>query len=239
MDAPWRPARLVVLREGNPMAPAVGRFGSKTDRSPFLLYLEGPRDREILKNWCRRLAPALARAVDTSTVLLGGRQPLRAVAHHRGLCDEGRVPRGICILDRDGLPETPSWSDDTPGLEFFTWPRRHIESYLLVPAAILRGLPRRHDIPALERLVGEFLPDAGDEASFRELDAKHLLSARGPLGQVAGRDLRPGRIARNMTEAEMHPDVTSLLSRIREGCGLQPAKIQVVGPSVSARGHAR
>ena len=239
MDGPLRPARIVVLREGHPMQSAVDHFGSKRDRSSFLLYLEGPRDREILKNWCRRISPALARAVDTCTILLGGRQPLRAVEHHRGLLDEGALPRGICILDRDGLPETPPGSNDAPGLEFFTWPRRHIESYLLVPAAILRGLPRKRDLPALERLVGAFLPDAGDEASFRELDAKRLLSARGPLGQVAGRDLRPGRIARNMAEAEMHPDVMSLLSRIREGFGLQPVEIQVIGSPVRTRRNAR
>lgn len=222
------------FRLANQVAFPVDLPPSQAGSGRFLLYLEGPRDREILKHWCRRAFPGLARAVDSSTILLGGRQPARAVEHHRALREEDPSACGICILDRDGLPEARADFENTPGLTLFTWPRRHIESYLLVPSAIRRSLPRSRETAGLERALAEVLPDVGDEEAFREMDAKRLLSGRGPVWQVAGHPLRPGRIARNMVKAELHADVMELLFRIREGFGLGDRKILVVQKRVSA-----
>jgi hypothetical protein len=115
---------------------------------PLTFYVEGPRDRSILRAWAYRLMPSRARALFHASVILGGRRPARALAHFRAHLDEVPGTRAICVLDRDGgggpLPD-PNGYD----LRFFTWSRRHIESYLMVPAAIRRAL----DLPEGDRRV--------------------------------------------------------------------------------------
>jgi hypothetical protein len=184
----------------------------------FIVYVEGPRDRDILGAWARRIAPRLSRPLVASTVILGGRQPARAAEHLRECRRRDSTTRGICVLDRDG-DETPEPAVE-PGLEFFTWGRRHIESYLLVPDAIRRGLRIRDHDRHFDRLMRAHLPDLDDEAALRELDAKQLLGRKGPLVRHLGRAVEPGRIARAMLSEELHPDVKALFARIQEGLGL-------------------
>ena len=181
--------------------------------SALTLYVEGPRDRSILRAWAHRLIPQRASRVLGGAVILGGRQPVRALEHfERHLA---RVPgaRALCVLDRDdGAAEPP----DPNGfeLEFFTWSRRHIESYLIVPAAIRRalGLPE-HD-RRIERAIERHLPDPGDEAAWQALDAKRLLAPQGPLPRALGQALPLSRIARATRESELHPDVHALFARV-------------------------
>jgi hypothetical protein len=183
--------------------------------SRFVLYVEGPSDREILRSWAWRLSPELARALVQAAVILGGRQPARAVDHFRALRSEGVDARGLCVLDRDGsalgLPPTDSVE---PGLEFFTWGRRHIESYLLVPDAILRaaGLPTQD--PRQTRLVRRHLPPLHDESALQEVHAKALLGEGGSLSRALGRPLSPAHIARQMDRHDLHPEVLDLLGRV-------------------------
>jgi hypothetical protein len=193
----------------------------------FVLYVEGARDRDIVRAWAQRLSPPLARAVASSAVILGGRQPARAVSHFQRLSAAGGDWRGLCVLDRDeGRPERA----DSPledGLEVFTWRRRHIESYLLVPEAIRRGLRISPDEPR-RRALHDLLPDPTDEVALGEFDAKRLLGRNGALAQAVG-SITPGRIARTMRPEEFHPDVHALLSRLREAFGM-------AGPLVAVRG---
>lgn len=184
----------------------------------FVVYVEGPRDRDILGAWARRIAPRLCAELVASTVILGGRQPARAAEHLRACRRQQSATRGICVLDRDG-DETPEPAVE-PGLEFFTWGRRHIESYLLVPEAIRRGLRIRDHDGHFDRLMRAHLPDLDDEAALRELDAKQLLGRKGPLARFLGRPVAPGRIARAMRSEELHPDVRALFARLQQGFGL-------------------
>jgi hypothetical protein len=155
---------------------------------PSLLYVEGPRDRDILEGWARAASVALARAVRETAVILGGRQLGRAASHFAEAAAARPGLRGICVLDRDDETEAPGGAD---GLEVFMWSRRHIESYLLVPAAIQRALRLpEHDVRA-SRLLRQYLPDAADEGTLRDLDAKRLLSATGPIARGLGRPLAP------------------------------------------------
>ena len=193
----------------------------------FALYVEGARDRDILRAWARRLSPSLGRAVSGSAVILGGRQPARAVAHLRELRAGGEPWRGLCVLDRDAVPAREPGPSE-PGLDVFTWSRRHIESYLLVPAAIRRGLRISSDEPRGRSLL-KLLPDPTDEEALGEFDAKGLLGRNGPLAQAVGR-ITPGRIARLMRPDEFHADVQALLSRMLAGFGLG-------GPAVAIRGE--
>ncbi len=187
--------------------------------SPFVLYVEGPRDREILRAWAWRLSPALSRAVGNRTVILGGRRPERAREHFsRTFGAENDRARALCVLDRDtepsGAPASGDLSRESNALEFFTWGRRHIESYLLVPEAILRcvGLPANER--RSHRVLARCLPDPSDEAALRALHAKSLFGRTGILSRALGRPVSPGRLAREMDRAELHPDVLALLARV-------------------------
>jgi hypothetical protein len=180
---------------------------------PFVLYVEGPRDGEILRAWARWTSGGLVDAVERSLVILGGRQPARAALHFQELRRAAPRARGVCILDRDdhsGLAALPV----EPGLEFFTWSRRHIESYLLVPRAILRSAGLAPRDRRLRRIVEHHLPALEDEAALREVNAKALLADTGALARELGRRIPPGRIARAMERGDLHPDVIDLLARI-------------------------
>lgn len=179
----------------------------------FVLYVEGPRDRGILRAWAYRLMPVEARVLFQDCVILGGRRPERALAHFGA----SGARRGLCVLDCDG-DESPAPPDQN-GLEFFTWTRRHIESYVLVPAAIQRVLRLPPDDRRVQWVLSRHLPDAGDTASWQQLDAKQLLGRHGELAQVLGRSLPLARIARATREEELHPDVLVLFQRLRQGLG--------------------
>jgi hypothetical protein len=186
---------------------------SRTTATSLTLYVEGPRDRSILRAWAHRLMPRDAREVLGASVILGGRQPGRALEHFERHLAGVPGARALCVLDRDdggGSPPDANGFD----LEFFTWSRRHIESYLVVPAAIRRalGLPE-HD-RRIERAIERHLPDGTDESAWCELDAKRLLAPQGALPRALGRALPLARIARATHESELHPDVHSLFRRV-------------------------
>ncbi|UCE84735.1 MAG: hypothetical protein JSU66_10255 [Deltaproteobacteria bacterium] len=187
---------------------------------PFIVYVEGPSDREILRGWAGRVSPALGRALDRAARILGGRQPERAAAHFRGLGGASRTARGLCVLDRDGEADSAPPSVDESGLEFFTWSRRHIESYLLVPDAIRRGLRLPGHDQRVARFFEAHLPRSPDESAFQKLDAKRLLGREGALARALGRPVTLGRVARAMQVSEFHPDVQSLIERLRAGFGV-------------------
>jgi hypothetical protein len=192
----------------------------------FALYVEGPRDRDILRIFAAKQSPVLARTMDSSVKILGGRQPARAVELFRRLArDEegarqGAPLRGVCVLDRDEAHEAHDRNLSEPGLDFFIWSRRHIESYLLVPSAIRRCLGFSGDDSRIDRLLGSHLPDPEDEGACRSIDAKRLLAPAGPIACALGWGPRPRDVARHMSATDLHPDVRQLLARISEGLGL-------------------
>lgn len=185
----------------------------------FVVFVEGPRDRDILRSWSRLASARLARSLAGAVVILGGRQPARAGGHLRTLAAAGRTARGLCILDRDG-DEARTSVEDGVDLELFTWSRRHIESYLLVPEAIRRAVRVRDHDGHFGRLLRDLLPALDDEDALRRVDAKRLLDRRGPVARLAGRPVQPGRIARAMRREELHPEVMGLLERLEAGLGL-------------------
>ncbi len=180
---------------------------------PAVLYVEGPRDRDILEGWARAESAPLGRALNDAAVILGGRQPVRAAAHFREEREKRPGLRGLCVLDRDGGGEP--MPPDLPGLEVYTWSRRHIESYLLVPDVIQRSLRNGEAGARAARLLRRHLPSGDDETALRDLDAKRLLARHGPLARELGQPLAPGRIARFMRPEELHVDVSTLIVRLR------------------------
>ena len=182
-------------------------------RGRLVVYVEGPRDRDILRAWASRMSPSLAEELVRSSVILGGRQPGRAVAHFCDVRREASNSRGVCVLDRDDEPTASPIG--APGLEFFTWSRRHIESYLLVPDAIRRALRVRADDPKVNRVLDLHVPHPEDEVALRAIDAKRLLSAQGALARAFGQPIQPGRVAREMFVGEHHADIRVLFERMR------------------------
>jgi hypothetical protein len=195
--------------------------------SRFVLYVEGPRDLSVLGAWAWAVSPLLARALPPVTVILGGCQPARAAEHFRKGREEGGVERALCVLDRDREHRPPPPHALEPGLEFFTWGRRHIESYLLVPGAIRRSLRLAPDDPRIERFFRDALPAADDEPAYGELDAKPFFAAHGALARLLGRPVQPARVARAMRDDELHSDVSALFGRLREGLGIREAEVTV------------
>lgn len=194
----------------------------------FRLYVEGPRDRDILQAWAHRLSPALARSLNPCAVILGGRQPARAVEHFRSLGGAGAGVRGLVVLDRDHHSQPQSLTPAEPGLELFTWRRRHIESYVLVPAAIRRFLDLGTDVSRAERLIDDHIPPPDDEDAYRRINAKQMLGSKGALARGLGGALSAGGIARCMRAEEFHPDILELYDRIRHGLGLREPVCEVI-----------
>jgi hypothetical protein len=120
----------------------------------------------------------------------------------------------VCLLDRDdGFGRAPS-SEGENGLEFFTWTRRHIESYLLVPNALRRALCLDDGDATLDRILHRYLPSVDDERAIRDLDAKKLIGPNGVLTRELGRQVPLGGVARATREDELHPDVHALFGRL-------------------------
>ena len=192
--------------------PSEGAVGSR-----FVLYVEGPSDCHILRTWAGLVSPDLARRLSRNSVILGGRRPARAVEHFLAL----RTPaagatgslRGICVLDRDGRAGDVA-AEKPDGLEFFTWPRRHIESYLLVPSAMRRCMRMASQDLRVGELIGD-LPRNGSEEALRNLDAKRLLADKSAQARELGALLSPASIAGCMNRSDLHGDVLALLERLK------------------------
>jgi len=186
----------------------------------LILYLEGPQDRAILRAWAYRLLPSLGRELFGASVILGGRRPARAAEHFHSAGGMEAGLAGLCILDRDDGNQPPPGSG-VPGLEFFTWGRRHIESYLLVPAAIHRTLKASSGDERIRRALDAALPGSVDEAAYGQIDAKRLFEPNGALPRVVGQPISVQRVARATRAEELHPDVHRLFDRMREGLGVR------------------
>jgi hypothetical protein len=230
-----------------------------SDRSgQFILYVEGPRDREILGCWARRVDIGLARCIEKNTVILGGRRPARAISDFRKRGGIAAGFSGLIVLDRDhhahaatelGRPAANGISESSRsgdayterettevGLELFVWSLRHIESYLLVPAAIRRMLGLEADDRRVERSIEQTVAQPNDgspsmrtpAAHHASLHAKRILGSGGSLSEALGTELRAGDIARAMHLDELHGDVHRLFDRIGSLSGLAVKAPEVV-----------
>lgn len=164
-------------------------------------------------------------------MILGGRQPARALADFRKRGGAGAGLTGLVVLDRDHhaleAPDAHLFSDEA-GLEVFVWSLRHIESYLLVPAALRRVLRVAVDDPRVERALADEVAREEIASGADALHAKRILGAGGSLSEALGTELRAGDIARAMRLEDLHEDVRMLLRRIGSLSGLVPKGPEVV-----------
>lgn len=210
-----------------------------------MLYVEGPRDREILESWARRVEPAVARCIEESTVILGGRQPARAQRDFQRRGGHAAGWRGLIVLDRDHheapderAADATAGADEQAGLETFVWGLRHIESYLLVPTAIRRLLGVAPGDDRVETALADPVVTraAGATTGGGDLHAKRILGAGGSLSEALGRELRAGAIARAMRADELHADVHALIGRIGDLSGAVEKGPEVVVRSARREG---
>jgi hypothetical protein len=211
------------------------RETARPDR--FVLYVEGARDREILSTWARRVQPEVVRCIERNTVILGGRQPARALRDFERKGGPAHGWRGLIVLDRDHHAQLDAAEqasrralDATQGLELFVWSLRHIESYLLVPAAIRRVLGVGEDDPRVDRALSAARTAASHDGSAAREDphAKRILGSGGALSEALGETLAPGAIARAMRQEELHTDVHALFARIGQLTGIAARTPEVV-----------
>lgn len=198
-----------------------------------MLYVEGARDREILECWARRSEPGLARCIEHNTVILGGRRPARALEDFRKRGGAEAGLRGLIVLDRDDHADDHESSGTTPrevGLETFVWSLRHIESYLLVPAALRRVLRIPVDDLRVELAIADHVSKqaAVNGSGSGAIHAKRILGAGGSLSEALGMELRAGEIARAMRADDLHEDVLALFRRIGTLSGLVASGPEVV-----------
>ena len=181
----------------------------------------------------------LVRCIEQNSVIMGGRRPARALSEFQKRGGARAGLRGLIVLDRDDLePEDAGVADHgdvtEAGLEVFVWSLRHVESYLLVPAAIRRVLRHAEDDPIVERALSVLLSEeeatngASRGRSTGSVHAKRMLGAGGSLSEVLGVDLHAGEIARAMAADDLHSDIRALFGRIGSLSGLIDGGPEVV-----------
>ncbi len=216
------------------MRTAVPPTATPSRQLAFRLYVEGPRDRGLVEAWSRTRNRDLARWIARETVILGGSQPRRAAQDFERAGEERDGLRALCLLDRDqGDHDLRGCQRD--GLEFHVWPRRHIESYLLVPAAIARSLRLGARDGRVSDYFAHEVPALDDEPAFRDFDAKSLFGGRGALSEQLGRPVSSGRVAKVMRADEIHRDVCSLLDRLASAAGVGGEPTTVHKPKAAIR----
>jgi len=199
------------------MRAAVRSAAGPSSRRRFVFYVEGPRDRGLVETWARALSRPLSRWVARETVILGGCQPARAGRHFEVLRSDVPELAGLCLLDRDHGEDPPA--PESGSLRFFTWSRRHIESYLLVPEAIRRSVRLPANDRRVDRFFRDHLPDLADEDALRRVNAKPLFARYSGLSEAVGRSVSAARVARAMRAEDLHSDVRSLLDQLLAGAG--------------------
>ena len=115
-------------------APRLVRVGTEQSAGGFSVYVEGPRDRDVLAAWARRLSPPLARAFEPACVILGGRQPARAAGLLARRRDSKR-PSGLRARQRLAGGAAPP----PPQASILPWPLTSIATSCA--AAISHGAP--------------------------------------------------------------------------------------------------
>ncbi len=189
-----------------------------------ILYIEGPTDIPILKEWARILEHPLLSFLEKPFTWETARNEWPAIRHFAALQSITPDLKGIELRDSNGrdrnkMPKLPK------GMIRMYWNRYEIESYLIHPEAIIRFVEENYGSLAAQK-VGIFirkqLPPAVYENVldtsdyFRQMKAKKLLSRffDSALLKVHQRDFY--QIAAQMKKTEIHPEVIEKLDKIAE-----------------------
>ncbi len=208
------------------------------DQVPGILYLEGPTDLQILREWARILKHPMHDVFSKQLFWKpnGGADCDLAKKHFDSLLALKPAMRGILLLDGDNNKNIPTSSITGSGLQRLRWTRYEIESYLLHPAAIERfiekeagagaqsAINRRDALAYMEQqLTPAFMANPlGDFAFLEGIKASErlippILTAGGIHGVEKNRFYE---VAALMQPGEIHPEVVKKLDLIQNGFGL-------------------
>ena len=194
------------------------------ETEPGILYIEGPTDIPILREWARVLKHPLLPFLEKPFSWETAEKEWCAVRHFSAM--RLMVPdlRGVELRDGDNKdhsnpPKLPE------GMKCLYWDRYEIESYLIHPEAIARFVESTRGRQAADQvrvyMKRQFPPvfyKAPFESSLYLLEPK----AKKVLANIfaeAGLDVKETeyyRIAAQMTKEEIHPEVVEKLDAIAE-----------------------
>ena len=194
------------------------------ETEPGILYIEGPTDILILREWARvwehPLLPFLEKPFKWETAendwhSAGHFSAMRLMAP--GFC-------GVELCDSDDK-DYSNMSPPPEGMKRLYWNRYEIESYLIYPQAIARFVESIGGQQAADKAVAYMerqLPPALYENPFELSDYLQGTKAKNVLTNIlnaAGLDVKETdyyQIAAQMTKEEIHPEVVEKLDAIAE-----------------------
>ncbi|MCX7046611.1 MAG: AAA family ATPase [Candidatus Sumerlaeota bacterium] len=154
------------LREALKWLPATDIL--QAERSPGVLYLEGPTDFDLLQAWADVLRhPMKSWFADNPFWHCNqGRNPAEAKGHFFALQAIKPSLKGCLLLDGDNR-QLQDHEVKAEGLIVARWKRYEIESYLLHPTALMRFVQSRA-IPLAAAAAEEYLRDRMPPSAYRD-----------------------------------------------------------------------
>ena len=192
------------------------------ETEPGVLYIEGPTDIPLLREWARILGHPLLPFLEKPFSWKTAENEWPAVKHFSAM--RLMVPNfcGVELCDGDGkdhsnMPTLPK------GMKRLYWDRYEIESYLIHPKAISRFVESeggRQAAGKAEAYMKRQLPPALYEDPFelsdylRDTKGKKVIANILNEAGLASKETEYYRIAAQMTKEEIHPEVVEKLDAI-------------------------
>lgn len=199
------------------------------ETSPRILFVEGPTDVDILREWARLLNHRLLSFLEKPFWRATAEEKKHFAKNHFSAL-RLMVPdlRGIELRDGDGkLSEAvPSKKQNVPqGMQSLRWDRYEIESYLIHPEVLFRfvendcgrGSADKARMYMKDNLTPALFQDPFHTSPLlQQTKGKDILS---PILQQAGSNLKETeyyRIVQYMTKEDVHPEITDKLDAIAD-----------------------
>ncbi len=190
---------------------------------PRILYIEGHTDIDILTEWVRVLEHSLLSFLEKQYCWETAQHEWPAVKHFSAM--RLIVPHFRAVELRDGDDKDHSSPPRTPeGMKRLYWERYEIESYLIHPQSIVRFVKSVSGQEAADRAdnyMKQQFPPALYEDPFSPSD--HLaIKGKNTLSEImreSGINVQESeyyRIAAQMTQEEIHPEVVEKLDAIAD-----------------------
>ena len=189
-----------------------------------ILYIEGPTDIPILREWARVWKHPLLSFLENPFKWETAENDWHSAKHFSAMRLMTPDFCGVELCDSDGKDHSNT-STPPEGMKRLYWNRYEIESYLIYPQAIARfveSIGGQQAADKAEAYMERQLPPALYEDPFELSDYLQGTKAKNVLANVfneAGLDVKETdyyQIAANMTKGEIHPEVVEKLDAIAE-----------------------
>ena len=194
------------------------------ETEPGILYIEGPTDIPMLREWARILEHPLLPFLEKPFKWETAENNWHSARHFSAMRLVAPDFCGIELCDGDNKDHS-STPPPPEGMKRLYWNRYEIESYLIYPQAITRFVESIGGQQAADKAgayMKKQLPPALHEDPFELSDYLQGTKAKNVLANVlnaAGLDVKETdyyQIATQMTKGEIHPEVVEKLDAIAE-----------------------